>query len=383
MPFLVKVLAIENERLVLDKDWQQIYLHQAFPNYKLALLSDSSLKIEDAGGGALIVENQNKDGNTISRALYEQVRLRGLIKQEYDKFYENPHQMCTRTVNIFFVLATLILMFLTFQRLNLAGPYLAFFLCILYISLPEVHVRSIGGSYTAISNFFLISMVYFWLDIKRRRLSFFCGVFSGLSEHKLILAPLAFLSTSPFLQNKRQVTKNIIFGFMAGIVLFWIYGLLFVDSQTFLRDHLQHHLLNRVLHISDLGYTHYPNLLEYWQRFAVNVGWQVFLVGIVGLSAFLFSNRDKRLKIFAYWFFLGAIIFSVVDWKDTKHLMLIAIPIIFGIAYFIYLLQEKKVRLCNFIKIAVLLLLAVTIINNFYLLVKASGNQILNKLYIV
>jgi hypothetical protein len=380
--FYVKVLEVENENLVLNKEWRNIYLPQAFPNYKLALLDDPSLKIKDTAGGSLIVENRNKDRNIISRTMYEQLRLRQLLKQEYDKFYEKPHSMCTRTVNIFFVMATLFLMFLTMQRLNLFPPYLAFFLCVLYLSLPEVHVRSIAGSYTAISNFFLISIVYFWLDNRRRRLSFFCGFFSGLTEHKLILGPLAILSSSLFTKGKKDITKSLIFGLLAGIALFWLYGLFFVDTGTFLRDHFQHHLINRILHISDLGYAHYPTFLEYWRRFAVNAGWQIFIVGLIGLSALLFSNKDKRLNIFPHWFFLGAIIFSVVDWRDTKHLILIAMPIMFGIGYLIRLLERRKSKPFNFIKIVIMIILGVTGIQNFYFLISENGNHILNKLYI-
>ena len=379
----VKVTDLKGRQVILDKELAYIYLPYAYPNYYTsALLKDTAYKIKDSAEGCLLIENKLKNKNIITRDLYEQIRLRQLLKEEYQKFHQNPHQLCTRVVNIFFFLATLVLIFVIISKLRLVSPRLALFLCILYVSLPEVTVRSVGGSYTAISNFFLISMLYFYLiENRNAKLSFLCAMFGGLSNHKLFLFPLALIIKRFFNKNRPLIVKGIIFGFLSGILIYWAYGLS-INPKLFFADHFQRHFINRIFHISQLGYINYPNFFGYWRRFIVNLGWPVFVLGLTSLLILL-RSKNRELVIFPFMFFTGAVIFSVVDWKETKHLMLIVIPLIFGIAYLFNLLANKKYVSTIFIKIGILITLFVTIIHNFYLFIVNNGYQMLDRLHIL
>lgn len=377
----VRVLNLEGDYLVLDKKVPWIYLHYAYPNYKLPLLKDASLEVKSSSRGSLVIENKLEKKDLITKNLYEQIRLRGLLKDEYKEFYKNPCVLPTRIVNIFFVLATFFLIFIIISRLCLIPSGFVFFLCVLYISLPEVIMRSLGGSYTAASNFFLMSMVYFYLiKDKSKGLSFFCGVSGALSNHKLILFPLTIFIKRFFSRNKALISKNLIFGFFLGILLYWIYGLS-VATRVFFADHFLRHFVNRIFHIAQLGNGPYPGFFRYWQIFIANLSWPVFTLGLISLIIIL-GKKCRQLDIFSFWFFTGAIIFSIVDWKETKHLMLIVIPLVFGIAYFIQLLSERKDNTSKFIMFSILAVLGFIAIRNFHMFIVNNGYQMLEKLSI-
>jgi len=374
----VKIIAYDSERITLDREVPIIYLTQdrIYPNYKALLHKEPSLNISEASWRFIKIENKSKYTNSIPKVLYEQIVLRPLMSKEYKEFFKNPHVLCTRISNIFFVFTTLLMLFFIMIRLKLVSPPTALLLCFLYISLPEISIRSIGGSYTAISNFFLVFMIYFYLINHDSKLSFLCGVLSGLSNHKLLLLPIAIVINKFISRRKNPVDKNIIIGFGVGILLFWVYGLS-IDHKIFFADHFRHHLINRIFHVSQLGYTEYHSLAEYWKKFISNLSWYFFIPGFASLLLLL---KEKKLNILPLWFLSGGIIFSLVDWKETKHLMLIAVPLLLGIAYSISLASAKKGKLSSLYKKGIIFLLSILLAFNCYSFTTNNGFKMLNKI---
>ena len=176
-----------------------------------------------------------------------------------------------------------------------------------------------------------------------------------------------------FTKDRKDVDNSILWGFGLGILVYWIYGFI-VDPKIFLIDHFQHHFMNRIFHVSELGYAGYLTLGRYWAKFIGDLGWLFFVPSAIFLFILLKGSK-KRLDIFSYWFLTGGFIFSVIDWKETKHLMLIVIPLLFGMAYGLSLLKHRTSKGNVFIKWCVLILMISMIAGNASLFITKSGYQ--------
>lgn len=385
----VSIIDIRGDMVVLDQPLPKIYLHSAYAKYADELFQkedmfeinsyfpNRSIRSKDRGRNPIVIKSRMPNKRIITRSIYEQIRLRIFHDELYKKFYSSPHKLCSRIVNIFFVMATLIVMMAIMIQFGLSYQE-ALFLLVVYISLPEVNVRSFCGSRTAIGNFCLITMVYFYLK-QNIKFSFFSGLVSGLSTHKMILLPLAAIFNRLLFKKRRLPTRSMLVGFLGGILIYWIYATS-IDAKTFFVDHIQYHLINRIFHINELGGGgNYPNLVTYWKLFIANAGWPFFLMSIFPLF-FLFREKNSGLSIFAFWFLIGAVVFSLVDWKETKHLILIVIPLVFGVAYLISILKKKKNLFFNFVRFSIMIILFTITVFNFYGFVSNNGQQMLNKI---
>ena len=141
------------------------------------------------------------DNATWSRNRSQQI-IGEVWETSYHQFQANPVLVPTRTPNIFLAAVTLpILGLLVIRRtgslLAAAGTSL------LYMTLPEIYVRSAYGGYLAITNFLLVVMAYQYLeaigalthgravDDGPRRWSFAASFLAMWSYQKAILLPLA------------------------------------------------------------------------------------------------------------------------------------------------------------------------------------------------
>ena len=358
-----KIKNINGNFLVLDKEIPYAYLHRGYPNYKLNLVKDKSLEIREDGGDFLIVDNKLENKNIITRSLYEQIMLRRLLRDEYNRFYANPHLLCTRAVNIFFIIAALGVIIILFSKLFWPPLYFNLLILFLYSTAPELIFRSVGGSYTAISNFFLIGMAYLYLiESGEKHVCFSYSLLAGMADHKLVIFPLALLTKKIIFRDKNISSWFLVAGFLCGLFIYWIYGAS-VDLKMFYIQHFRHHLINRIFHVSDLGYSHYPRFFEYWMSFANGMGLPVFILGIISLILLI---RNYKLNIFSFWFFVGALSFSLVDWKETKHLNFITIPLIFAVFWLLHSVSKKENRISFFLKIIIITIIIITIFSNCY-----------------
>jgi hypothetical protein len=75
----------------------------------------------------------------------------------------------------------------------------------------------------------------------------------------------------------------------------------------------------------------YPSPGALWLEFGARYGW-LFLVGVAGAS--LRGLRDTRpaVRTAAAAVLLGALVFSLTDWRQTKHLALLVPPALVALA---------------------------------------------------
>jgi hypothetical protein len=273
--------------------------------------------------------------------------------QDFERFQRDPVLQATRTPNLFLAVFGLLALGAIVFRLT-GSQSAAITAAAVYATLPEIYVRSSYGGYMAITNFLMLSSAYFYLagaglfrygtdapaPGSARRWGFTAAALAACSNQKAILVPAAaavhaVLRTwsldgpRQFLRNFRHrqevVTAFVIgIGFIAGWAAFTIYGLA-IDQRAFIMEHVKGHVLDRIS-LSDVNLASdtaagfaYPSIQMLWLQFSEHVGWPVaiaFAVGMISAVPRLTSARG----LFLIWAAAGAIGFSLIDWRQTKHL---------------------------------------------------------------
>jgi hypothetical protein len=111
--------------------------------------------------------------------------------------------------------------------------------------------------------------------------------------------------------------------FLLGWSTFILYGLI-IAPDAFIIDHLERHVVER-LNLQTIDFTtiwhgaKYPSILGLWKQFADHTGW---VIVATMLSAIVWAMpRVRRAEgVFLIWVVIGAVGFSLVDWRITKHL---------------------------------------------------------------
>jgi hypothetical protein len=120
--------------------------------------------------------------------------------------------------------------------------------------------------------------------------------------------------------------------FFAGWASYAVYGLS-VAPKDFVGDHLIEHVLKR-FRMNDVNLTTvehggwvYPSILALWVEFCAHLNWLIAGVGVLALGRALRRVRGPE-GLFLIWFLIGAVGFSLIDWRMTKHLGKIIPPLI-------------------------------------------------------
>jgi len=99
-----------------------------------------------------------------------------------------------------------------------------------------------------------------------------------------------------------------------------------VDTPTFIQDHLRMHiahrfLLNDIRLISDPG-RYAPSIPAMWGEFAAHTGYLLLPVALLGFAVWAWHGRQRDTgAVLLVWFLTGAVLYSLTDWRQTKHLM--------------------------------------------------------------
>jgi len=280
----------------------------------------------------------------------ERISVRELeVQLIYDRFQRNTHhRTATRSANVFLAALTVGLLGAWIARMT-GYWWLGLLAASAFAANPEVFVRSCYGGYFAISMFAAMQILLAVESRTRQRLPgawttcLLAGGFAGLGNHKLVLLPVAVIvwefvrSVQTPLPKRaiRALLDPVAIGFAAGTIIFWAYGLA-VSPNAFWLEHVRHHLVDRIIHENPLGYGNYPAVGALWLEFCQHTGYVLLPLAIVALAALCFARRTtpKRTTIgdpatgwrdtpglWAVWMLLTAVVFSLVDWRQTKHLM--------------------------------------------------------------
>jgi hypothetical protein len=252
----------------------------------------------------------------------------------YKPFVGSPALFGTRTPNFVLAAAVAVLLFLLSRRLG-ASAVDASLVTAAYVTLPEIFVRSGYGGYYALTAATWLAAS--GLAAERHggaRAGYAAGVLAALSNQKALVLGAA---VALFRGATRSfgAALPILLGLAAGAAAFWVYGL-FLAPAEFLSDHLLDHGFRRFAGgevLSRSGKTVYPSRIGVWLEFARHAGWIWTVLAAAGLAAgvrVIFRTRggvasaqDSLVAVLTLLVTVGAIAFTVTDWRQTKHLSLL------------------------------------------------------------
>lgn len=270
--------------------------------------------------------------------LIKKARIWHLITQCYQKFLEKPYLLSTRNPQFLFTALTFVVM--AFLVLEITGSrFIAILSSVFYLAIPEVFIAHSVTNYTAAASFLLISAAYLYCvslrsnSIKKRIRAplFITGFLCAATNHKTIIFFAAVLAKELICNYKVIKQKSflnfikenyLLTGFLIGTSLYWTYGML-INMQAFVLDHACYHLLNRIFHQNPFGYEEYFSIAQLWDAYSSNIGRAFFIIGIFCSVYFLkkLFVRHSAESTIALWFFIGATAFTIVDHRETVHLM--------------------------------------------------------------
>jgi len=288
----------------------------------------------------------------------------------YDHYRQNPRKAATRSPNVF--LAAMAVGIMAWWIGQMCGRWwLAALISMAFTTSPEMFVRSVYGGYTAINNFLLLQILLLAEVAGNRRDRYIsagfllAGALAGLANQKLVpmIAALVLWEMlrgfSPEVLpegmrgNRETGDENRLWparvkrmaiallhpaaiGFALGTVAFWLYGMI-ISPKVFYFEHIRHHLIDRVTHDNPLGYGNYPSVWALWLELSQHTGYILLPLGIVALAVLCWKKSSSAHEttglgwrstssLWAVWAVITAVIFSAIDWRQTKHLMPLLIP---------------------------------------------------------
>jgi len=303
------------------------------------------------------------------------------------KFFADPHLLATRMPNIFFSsLSLIILFYLLFTVtqsfiISATGP-------IIFFTIPEVFVRSSYGGYMAVDTFCLLIMIYLYMhnNVNQNQgklfevLLFLSGCFAALIDQKTVVFIMAVALMRIFNERGNLFAKltsplydRMIQGFILGILIFWLYGFL-VNPRAFIEDQITYHLVQRFSLndvrmtssqiVNDVKNLEYPSIAGLWKEFSNHLGFP-FLIVAMPLTVYSIFKINEKKAVLGLWFLSGGILFSLTDWRQTKHLMLIILPLIIATLIFV-----SRTRL--WIRSIFFIIFAFVIFNNIHIIIKLT-----------
>jgi hypothetical protein len=171
------------------------------------------------------------------------------------------------------------------------------------------------------------------------------GSFAAVTNHKLIPLFAAIAVWAFFFFFRQRNTKPAssavgyrlpaacyaaaccLAGFAAGTLAFWLWGLGIAPAE-FWRDHVLTHFVDRLLHHANAyAGDEYPSIAGLWGELWQHTGY--LLLPLAGVAIGVEGVRQRRQSpgLWLVWTLLAAMAFSLVDWRQTKHLMPLMIPI--------------------------------------------------------
>ena len=321
-------------------------------------------RLEDA---KVFYDNAMKTAGTIKMGDRERWDFIKPIRREDEKIFREEKQelrIYTRLSCLFPAVVTAFILWYLFMKLTRV-KLLAFSGTVLYLSIPEVFVRSSYAGYYVLTNFFLLIIAYLFLcfseeERKEKGLRFplfLASVLLALTNHKgLLIIPALLLYqflksvftpslNSPFKAisewMRSALASRIVLGAITGTVIFWAYGCS-IDYENFYKDHIKYDFIDRYhkdgLRLTSAGGRYLDRYLTVpgvWKEFNRNTG--IAFLPLAFFSIFYLGRRIRKKEAFLFfWFLVGAVGFSIADWKQTKHFMLILLPLLVSTMIFIH-----------------------------------------------
>jgi hypothetical protein len=248
----------------------------------------------------------------------------------YKSFLAHPALFGTRAPNFAFAGAVAVLLYVWMLQLGLSRRD-AILVTAVYATLPEIFVRSAYGGYYAVTS--AIFLAGTWLASGAGgggKAAFSLGFLGALTNQKvaIIAISVAVYRAAQKLWDRGSPAARAAAPYFGGVALgtvaFAAWGL-WLFPGDFLVDHILEHGVRRFTlkeFTSRGGDVIYPSRLGVWLEFGSHMGW---VWTALAFAAFFRSLREYRtpLGLVTAWVAVGALAFTAMDWRQTKHLCLL------------------------------------------------------------
>ena len=203
---------------------------------------------------------------------------------------------------------------------------------LVFASFPEFLVRGAYGGYFSAGALLTLLVLAALRGGEGAPATSTTSALAFLVDQKGLLAPCAWALVAPWDVRWRRLIP--LAGGILGVALYVAYGLS-VDAPTFTYDFLKVHVINRLTPV-DVRFAHdaargYPSIPELWLEFAGGYGVLFTVAGALAAVRALRST-EPAVRAAGGAVLLGALIFSMTDWRQTKHLSLLAAPAVLALA---------------------------------------------------
>ncbi len=273
----------------------------------------------------------------------------------------------TRTTSLFISLMLAILLFSILAGIT-SSSSLAGLLSIVFLTLPEIFVRNSYAGYQNISNLFLLLALFQFISGREEWLT---PLLVATTNQKCVLV-LGLAVIAWLLLNKARLkvfTNKTLVGLLVGMLLLYAYGLA-IHPPSLMEDQFQRHGIDRLLHQNPIQGMEYPSLAGLWSMFAFNYGYPFLLLALLSLALLARNRREfPRAQVLILLIAATALLFSIVDWKMTKHLDLMVPAIMMVIAYGC---RDRWWQAFPRYRAAVLTVVALVLANNAWIIAKLA-----------
>ena len=279
-----------------------------------------------------------------------------LWRQLLERFFTEPQLWPTRQINV--LLAALAVAWVAQLGTALSGhSTVGVALALTLATFPEFLVRGAYGGYFAVTTVTILGTVAA-LGPRADWRAAAAAALAALSNQKGLLVPVAWVFAAPRSSGMGRYVPAL--GAALGLCAFVVWGLA-IDAPTFIYDFVKTHVLRR-LALSDIRLVHdafiwYPSIPELWREFVRNYGLAFTAVAAVASLRALRSDSAQA-RVSGVSVLLGALVFSLTDWRQTKHLALLVAPALVAVAAACPATRRARA--------VFLTLLAMLIANNFW-----------------
>lgn len=191
---------------------------------------------------------------------------------------------------------------------------------------PGLFVRFSSCGWTSSVILMSVSCFYVYLSLsaqaRKYLLLFLFGFIGGLINQKTVIPVIAITATEISLTRRAKNSAGLVLGWISGILLVSLYGLL-LNWNCFFRAFFLHHGVTGMLE----GVKNIPGFFSSWTRSALYMNPVIFIASLASVAYHTFRSRKGLFFSVPVWFWTASMIFVISRWPNARNAVLAYPPL--------------------------------------------------------